>query len=97
VLAELQDRAKLGGVGVGWVTEGSGTMKRPSDEVEGLKFVVKWETSKGAFGVKVSDEDVRVEEGELSVVSLLSLSLSISCFFRCFFEPRWRIPDVDWI
>lgn len=62
VLAELQGRAKLGS------GSGGGTVKRPSDEVEGLKFEVKWETSKGAFGVKMAGEDVRVEEGELSVV-----------------------------
>jgi mediator of RNA polymerase II transcription subunit 14 len=55
-LAELQVKAKFAG-------------KKASDEVEGLKFEVKWETSKGAFGVKVAEEDVRVEEGSLDVVS----------------------------
>jgi len=48
-----------------------GAGKKASDEVEGLKFEVKWEISKGAFGVKVAEEDVRVEEGELAVVSCL--------------------------
>lgn len=57
VLAELQTRAKLG--------EGN----KPSDEVEGLKFEVKWEPMRGALGIgSVSGDDVSVKEGELSVV-----------------------------
>jgi mediator of RNA polymerase II transcription subunit 14 len=72
VLAELQVRSKLGG-----------EKKRPSDEVEGLKFVVRWEPSKGAFGVKVGEEDVRVEEWDLRVVSC-------SFFFFFFFVVRGR-------
>jgi mediator of RNA polymerase II transcription subunit 14 len=63
VVAELQARAKFG------AGAGAGAGKKASDEVEGLKFEVKWEATKGAFGVKVAEEDVRVEEGELSVVS----------------------------
>ena len=75
MLAELQAKAKLGGRGVIAGAEGAGAGvgvgvgKKPSDEVEGLKFEVKWEPTKGAFGVKVVEQDVRVEEGELSVVS----------------------------
>ena len=34
-----------------------------------MKFEVRWETSQGAFGVKVAEEDVRVQGGELAVVS----------------------------
>ena len=57
ILAELQARAKLG--------EGN----RPSDEVEGLKFEIKWEPTKGVFGVgSVSGDDVNVKGGELLVV-----------------------------
>ena len=28
-----------------------------------MKFEVRWETSQGAFGVKVAEEDVRVQGG----------------------------------
>ena len=44
-------------------------MKRPSDEVEGLRFEVAWEPQKGALGIVVAPEDVKVEDGELDVVS----------------------------
>ncbi|KAJ7128933.1 mediator complex subunit MED14-domain-containing protein [Mycena crocata] len=43
VLAELQRRSKLGTL-------------RPSDEVEGLKFEVRWEPAKGALGAVISPE-----------------------------------------
>ncbi|KAJ7874735.1 mediator complex subunit MED14-domain-containing protein [Mycena olivaceomarginata] len=43
VLAELQHRSKLGAL-------------RASDEVEGLKFEVRWEPAKGALGVPISPE-----------------------------------------
>ncbi|KAF7375946.1 Mediator of RNA polymerase II transcription subunit 14 [Mycena sanguinolenta] len=43
VLAELQHRAKL-------------DTSRASDEVEGLKFEVRWEPAKGALGVVISPE-----------------------------------------
>ena len=43
VLAELQQRSKLGNL-------------KPSDEVEGLKFEVCWQPAKGALGVIISPE-----------------------------------------
>ncbi|KAJ7755751.1 mediator complex subunit MED14-domain-containing protein [Mycena maculata] len=43
VLAELQQRSKLGTF-------------RPSDEVEGLQFEVRWEPAKGALGAVISPE-----------------------------------------
>ncbi|KAJ6495613.1 mediator complex subunit MED14-domain-containing protein [Mycena vitilis] len=43
VLAELQHRSKLGTL-------------RASDEVEGLKFEVRWEPAKGALGAIISSE-----------------------------------------
>ncbi|KAJ7209599.1 mediator complex subunit MED14-domain-containing protein [Mycena pura] len=43
VLAELQQRSKLGNL-------------KPSDEVEGLKFDVCWQPAKGALGVIISPE-----------------------------------------
>ncbi|KII92020.1 hypothetical protein PLICRDRAFT_103790 [Plicaturopsis crispa FD-325 SS-3] len=58
VMAELQQKAKLGG-------------RRPSDEVEGLKFEVRWEPSKGALGVAVSPAD--------AVMDPATLSISVDC------------------
>ncbi|KAJ7287402.1 mediator complex subunit MED14-domain-containing protein [Mycena rebaudengoi] len=51
VLAELQQKSKLGNL-------------RPSDEVEGLKFEVRWEPSKGALGTSISAE---IPEGFLVI------------------------------
>ena len=34
-----------------------------------MKFEVRRETRRGAFGVKVAEEDVRVQGGKLAVVS----------------------------
>lgn len=74
-MAELQARSKLG-LGN---AEGGGTSagtergsKRPSDDVEGMRFEVVWETQKGALGAVVAPEDVKVEDGELAVVSVFS-------------------------
>jgi mediator of RNA polymerase II transcription subunit 14 len=53
VLAELQHRSKLGAL-------------RASDEVEGLKFEVRWEPAKGALGVPISPE---IPEDFLVIVS----------------------------
>ncbi|KAJ6602180.1 mediator complex subunit MED14-domain-containing protein [Mycena sp. CBHHK59/15] len=53
VLAELQQKSKLGG-------------SRPSDEVEGLRFEVRWEPAKGALGAVISPE---IPEGFLFIVS----------------------------
>lgn len=65
-MAELQARSKLG--------KGS---KRPSDGVEGLRFEITWEAQKSALGVSVSPENVKVEEGELMVVSPVSLLVPV--------------------
>lgn len=56
VLAELQGKAKLD----------SG---RPSDEVEPLRFEVKWEPEKGALGVLVPDESSWLPRSDLLIVS----------------------------
>ncbi|KAF9484518.1 MED14-domain-containing protein [Pholiota conissans] len=44
VLSRLQQKSKLGN-------------GRPSDEVEGLKFVVHWEAAKGALGIVIPQEE----------------------------------------
>lgn len=56
ILAELQERSRLGGL-------------RPSDDVESMRWEVKWEPQKGALGVQLSPEDSVLSESELSVVS----------------------------
>ncbi|KAF9242015.1 mediator complex subunit MED14-domain-containing protein [Melanogaster broomeanus] len=56
MVAELQQKAKL--------REG-----RPSDEVEGLKFDVKWEPMKGALGVAIDQDECMTSIGELLVDS----------------------------
>ncbi|KAJ6497836.1 mediator complex subunit MED14-domain-containing protein [Mycena sanguinolenta] len=62
VLAELQHRAKLGAL-------------RASDEVEGLKFEVRWEPAKGALGVVISpeiqDDFLSINAADLNFESLL--------------------------
>lgn len=55
ILAELQERAKLGG-------------KRPSDAVEGLQFDVRWEPQSMALGIPIPPVATSVEEGELVIV-----------------------------
>lgn len=70
--AELQAKAKLR---LGPVT-GQGEEARGgkvSDEVEGLKFEVVWEPTKGALGVPVRPEDIVLEASVLRVVSLFRL------------------------
>lgn len=57
VLAELQERSKLG------------ERKRPSDTVEHLRFEVKWEPQRVALGMSIPFEAVTLPEGELRVVS----------------------------
>lgn len=57
VLADLQQKSKLGGM-------------RPSDEVEGLKFEVRWEPAKGAFGIMLPQEESVLPKGYLFVVCL---------------------------
>lgn len=55
VIARIQRKAKL-------------TDAKPSDEVEGLKFVVKWEPAKGAFGVYIPQDDIKLPAEALQVV-----------------------------
>ncbi|KAI0785537.1 MED14-domain-containing protein [Abortiporus biennis] len=57
VLAELQERSKLG------------SRSKPSDDVEGLKFEVKWEIQKNVLGVVIPPEAVYIPENELKVNS----------------------------
>ncbi|KDR75325.1 hypothetical protein GALMADRAFT_249364 [Galerina marginata CBS 339.88] len=54
VLARLQQKSKLGN-------------GKPSDEVEGLKFVVQWEPAKGALGVLVPLEETYLPEDALRI------------------------------
>lgn len=73
VVARLQRKAKL-------------VDAKPSDEVEGLKFVVKWEPAKGALGIYISQEDATLPAEVLQVVCLYSTAhyrcvLLISCVF----------------
>ncbi|KAJ7502829.1 mediator complex subunit MED14-domain-containing protein [Mycena galericulata] len=63
VLAEIQQRSKLGTL-------------RPSDEVEGLKFEVRWEPAKGALGAVIApdipDEFLVINATDLNFESLLN-------------------------
>ncbi|KAJ7497072.1 mediator complex subunit MED14-domain-containing protein [Mycena latifolia] len=63
VLAELQQRSKLGTL-------------RPSDEVEGLKFEVRWEPAKGALGAVISpdipEDFLVINAADLNFESLLN-------------------------
>lgn len=56
MLAKLQRKAKLGNA-------------KPSDEVEGLRFEVKWEPEKGALGVILPPDQLVLPEEYLQVVS----------------------------
>lgn len=47
---------------------------RASDEIEGLRFEVKWEATKGALGIWVNPEDVQIKDSELVVVRHISIS-----------------------
>jgi mediator of RNA polymerase II transcription subunit 14 len=51
----LEHKAKLGNA-------------KPSDQVEGLKFEIKWEPIKGAMGVVIHPEDAILKPEELFVV-----------------------------
>lgn len=62
MLSELQLKAKLGSA-------------RPSDEVEGLKFEVKWEPMKGTLGVTIDQNDSMAIIGEPSVVSVCEVDV----------------------
>ncbi|KAF9559893.1 MED14-domain-containing protein [Agrocybe pediades] len=54
VMARLQQKAKLG-------------TKKPSDEVEGQRFVVKWEPSQGVLGMTTAPSMMTLPEGVLQV------------------------------
>ena len=56
MLADLEVKTKLGSL-------------KPSDQVEGLKFQVKWEPAQGTLGVTISPDDMVFQAGELDVVS----------------------------
>jgi len=58
VLAELQQKSKIGN-------------GKPSDEVEGLKFQIRWEPAKGALGAIIPAEQSTLVSAELLVVSLV--------------------------
>lgn len=67
MLAELEERAKLGGKAE---IQNLKVKPRSSDEVETFKFSVKWEPEKGALGVLISPEDATVPPEELFIVSI---------------------------
>ena len=58
VIARLQQKSKLGG-------------NKASDEVEGLRFIVTWEPTKGVFGMSTAADDMVLPEGVLQVVCVL--------------------------
>jgi mediator of RNA polymerase II transcription subunit 14 len=55
----LQQKTKLGGA-------------KPSDEVEGLRFAVHWEPTKGALGVLIPLEQLVLSADVLQVVSQMA-------------------------
>ena len=61
VLAELQERAKLG------------EKSRPSDGVEHMHLEVKWEPQRDALGVMIPEEATQISPDELKVVSKVCL------------------------
>lgn len=78
MLSELQVKAKLGSA-------------RPSDEVEGLKFEVRWEPTKGTLGVGIDQDESMIIIGELLVVS--SCELGVMKPKACLLgikQPRFR-------
>ncbi|TFY60186.1 hypothetical protein EVJ58_g5313 [Rhodofomes roseus] len=56
ILAELQEKAKLGA-------------GRPSDEVEPHELQVKWEPEQGAFGIFIPPEEYHIDKTELTIDS----------------------------
>jgi len=54
-IARLQQKTKLGGA-------------KPSDEVEGSRFTVHWEPTKGALGVLIPSEQLVLSTDALRVV-----------------------------
>lgn len=72
VAARLQQKAKLG-------------TAKPSDEVEGLKFSVFWEPTRGALGVVVSPEEAYLPESVLFIVRFF-------CFLLHCIDVSIRMP-----
>ena len=70
VLAELQSRSKLEGA-------------RPSDEVEHMRFDVRWEPENGALGVAPAPEDMFIPPEQLQIVRLSPMPI-----YGCFGVPR---------
>ena len=68
VLAELEQKAKLGSA-------------KPSDQVEGLKFEIKWEPTKGAMGVVINPEDAMLTPEELFIVRNVVIATLRSLIF----------------
>lgn len=64
VLAELEHRLKLGA-------------KRPSDEVEGLQFEVKWEPTPYVLAMMIPPELLAMAPEELTIVSVVSSHLCV--------------------
>lgn len=62
MLSELQFKAELGSA-------------QPSDEVEGLKFEVKWEPMNGMVGIVIDQDESMEIIGELLVVGLCELGM----------------------
>lgn len=54
-MSRIQRKAKLGNA-------------KLSDEIENLTFEIKWEPTKGAFGVIIPTEDCTIPEGYLTIV-----------------------------
>lgn len=63
-IARLQQKTKLGGA-------------KPSDEVEGLRFMVHWEPTKGALGVLIPSDQLVLSRDALQVVSQRTTSYII--------------------
>lgn len=68
VLAELQERSKLDGR---IQSQDSKVKARPSDDVEGVQFSVKWEPQRAALGVPIPLEEAIIPQNELLIVSTL--------------------------
>jgi mediator of RNA polymerase II transcription subunit 14 len=60
VIAKLQHKFKLGNA-------------IPSDVVEGLRFEIRWEVTKDAFGVIIPAEDIVLPEDTLHIVCVTFL------------------------
>lgn len=92
MLSELQLKAKLGS-------------ERPSDEIEGLKFEVKWDPIQGTLGVATDQDESMAIIGELLVVSSCELGImkpdvssrnqTTSTLRRCYTRLSTRMPELS--